>query len=412
MPPALEKSQLAMLLGDFGQAREVIASYVADGIRGYELCELAFVFHQATGDTDLLGTVTAALERSPDRFAALMARGVLARAAGSLDGALACFREARALCPGQPDTVLFEARALFEIGALDEAARMFEALSQPGLDIPDAIWNARLCALLRHPTLPPPGARVEILVSFHKPHRVIEHPMLRPIHVGKARSDLDLGFPGDDQGDNISSANDRYCELTAQYWAWKNPGSATHVGFCHYRRYFWFGIEPSLPYRFATPYSKYSVPRRMVDRFDFRPPVDFVTKLIAEYDIVVPRPLELFETVREQWSAHHPGGMLDLVERVLALRDPQDGRAAREVFDGTRMAPFNMFIMRREVFEDYAAWLFGALFLLDEASATLTGAPMEPRMAGYLGERLLNVFLHRRRQEGARVLEAPIVTLL
>ena len=41
----------------------------------------------------------------------------------------------------------------------------------------------------------------------------------------------------DDEGDNISNKNKTYCELTAQYWAWKNM-EADYYGFFHYRRYF------------------------------------------------------------------------------------------------------------------------------------------------------------------------------
>ncbi len=40
----------------------------------------------------------------------------------------------------------------------------------------------------------------------------------------------------DNQGENISSKNKMYCELTAQYWAWKNL-DADYYGFFHYRRY-------------------------------------------------------------------------------------------------------------------------------------------------------------------------------
>lgn len=401
-----------MLFGNFDEARDLIRAYVADGIRSYDLCELAIAFHQITGDTETLATVAAALDREPDHFPALMARGVLAAAASSFDAALACWREARSLLPGQPDPLLFEARMLARLGRLDEAARIFEPLSRPGLDMPDALWNAHLCALLRAPADPPPGARLEILVCFHKPHRMLDHSVLRPIQVGKARSAVDLGIQGDDQGDNISLANDRYCELTAQYWAWRNPGPATHVGFCHYRRYFWFGIEPSYPYKFAVPYANISIPRRLADTFEFKVPPALATRLVAEQDIVVPRPIDLGETVRAQWERHHPGGPLDMVERALAFRDPADGQAARALFEGTRMVPFNMFIMRRDLFDQYAAWLFDALFLLDRMSVALTGEALPARMAGYLGERLLNVFLLRRRSDGARVLETPMVTLL
>ena len=47
------------------------------------------------------------------------------------------------------------------------------------------------------------------------------------------------GVYQDNQGNNISSVNKSYCELTTQYWAWKNM-QADYYGFCHYRRFFSF----------------------------------------------------------------------------------------------------------------------------------------------------------------------------
>ena len=41
-----------------------------------------------------------------------------------------------------------------------------------------------------------------------------------PVHVGK-KGKTDLGYQGDDTGDNISDKNTNYCELTGLYWAWK-----------------------------------------------------------------------------------------------------------------------------------------------------------------------------------------------
>lgn len=42
----------------------------------------------------------------------------------------------------------------------------------------------------------------------------------------------------DSEGNNISTANPYYCELTAQYWGWKNDKVDCYTGICHYRRYF------------------------------------------------------------------------------------------------------------------------------------------------------------------------------
>ena len=76
-----------------------------------------------------------------------------------------------------------------------------------------------------------------ILVACHKPCNMYNKGIYTPIQVGKAISEYDLGIIGDDTGDNISQKNPSYCELTAQYWAWKNV-DCRYIGLCHYRRYF------------------------------------------------------------------------------------------------------------------------------------------------------------------------------
>ena len=57
-----------------------------------------------------------------------------------------------------------------------------------------------------------------------------------PIQVGAALAGKKLpGIRHDDEGDNISDKNKSYCELTAQYWAWKNEEASLdgyHVILC------------------------------------------------------------------------------------------------------------------------------------------------------------------------------------
>ena len=84
------------------------------------------------------------------------------------------------------------------------------------------------------------GRDIRIFVSTHKPVDTFASDILQPVQVGAARAAKRFSFClQDDAGENISQLNAQYCELTTQYWAWKNTDSP-YVGFCHYRRYFDF----------------------------------------------------------------------------------------------------------------------------------------------------------------------------
>ena len=80
--------------------------------------------------------------------------------------------------------------------------------------------------------------RTAILVAAHKPFAPVAPAGYLPVQVGAALADRDLGFARDDGGENISQKNPQYCELTAQYWAWKNLPGPEVLGLVHYRRYF------------------------------------------------------------------------------------------------------------------------------------------------------------------------------
>ena len=74
--------------------------------------------------------------------------------------------------------------------------------------------------------------KIQIIVAAHKAYRMPTDPMYLPLHVGKAGKDLELGFQGDNTGENISEKNATYCELTGLYWAWKNLDA--HLQYVHH----------------------------------------------------------------------------------------------------------------------------------------------------------------------------------
>lgn len=64
---------------------------------------------------------------------------------------------------------------------------------------------------------------IKILIACHKDTALLDSKILTPIHVGAAKADRRFEqMLSDDTGDQISAKNPMYCELTAQYWAWKN----------------------------------------------------------------------------------------------------------------------------------------------------------------------------------------------
>ena len=64
---------------------------------------------------------------------------------------------------------------------------------------------------------------IKIFLSYRKENKLLSNNILTPIQTGRAIADeVFEGMIGDDTGDNISKENEKYCELTAQYWVWKH----------------------------------------------------------------------------------------------------------------------------------------------------------------------------------------------
>ena len=73
----------------------------------------------------------------------------------------------------------------------------------------------------------------KVFVMTHKKINLQEDDTFIPLHVGRACAD-DLGYIGDNTGDNISEYNKFFGELTGLYWIWKNYEGSENIGICHY----------------------------------------------------------------------------------------------------------------------------------------------------------------------------------
>ena len=73
---------------------------------------------------------------------------------------------------------------------------------------------------------------------------------------------------------------------------------------------------------------------------------------------------------------------------------------------------FNMFVMKRAQFNAYCAWLFDILFELERRLDISSYTTYDARVFGFVGERLLDVWLAGTPEgRGTRVAELPVLHL-
>lgn len=247
-------------------------------------------------------------------------------------------------------------------------------------------------------------ADIKLFVCCHQPAQVPKHPLLVPIQVGAALADTHFpGFLHDDTGDNISGKNRSYCELTAQYWAWKNMDT-DYYGFFHYRRYLYPDIHAGQPYIIAR---EPTLP--LLDRLGY----DGFAELIQRYDLILPKGENMYIPVREHYAnaPFHYGKDLNLVEQIVREQHPWMIEAMEAYFSSTVCYFGNIYIMNRHVFRDYCAWFFTILEQFDRCADLTNYSVQERRVDGYLAERLFGVYYTERKKQ-LKTLELPRVHFL
>lgn len=234
---------------------------------------------------------------------------------------------------------------------------------------------------------------VQILVATHKVYRMPDDPMYLPIQLGASIDvndefkEPDLGYLKDNVGENISSRNPSFCELTGLYWGWKHL-KADYIGLVHYRRHF-----KGHRVRGAGASG---------DQFDDILRYEELAPMLGRYKVFVPRKRHYFiETLYSHYAHTHFAEHLDKTREILAEKYPEYVDAFDQVMQETSAHMFNMAIMERGLMDQYCTWMFDILFTLETKVDVSDYSFYQGRYSGRVGELIFNVWLRYQVQSGA-----------
>ncbi len=219
--------------------------------------------------------------------------------------------------------------------------------------------------------------KITVVVAVHKRYRMPQEKCYLPLHVGK-EGKADLGYIGDNTGDNISLKNPYYCELTGLYWMWRNLDS-DYLGLVHYRRYFASERKPDRRDKFAGILSE----REM-------------KQLLRRYDIILPKKRRYYiENLYSHYAHTHYAEHLDYTREIIKKKCPGYLPAFDLVMKRTYGHMFNMFIMSRTKCDAYCSWLFPILEELEKKIDVKKYDAFQARLFGRVSELLLDVWLEK-----------------
>lgn len=217
---------------------------------------------------------------------------------------------------------------------------------------------------------------IKVLVATHKEYQMPTGDVYLPVFVGNAiHPENNPGFQGDDEGENISLKNKNYNELTAIYWAWKNL-DADAVGLVHYRRY----LGKTKKKDFSSILNKNDI----TNLFD------------SGNDVIVPKRRDyLIESNYSHYINSHEQEPINKLKEIILSDYPEYNKSYHKVMNDHKAHMFNMFIMRRELFDQYCEWLFDILAKIEKEIDITKYSTYEKRVYGFLSELMLDIWLDK-----------------
>lgn len=221
---------------------------------------------------------------------------------------------------------------------------------------------------------------IKVIVTTHKKYKMPSDQMYLPVRVGADIENDNFGYQADNVGENISSKNPYYCELTGLYWAWKNL-KADYIGLAHYRRH--FSIQKKLP-------------KGIDERVEKALTLEEADKILENVDVILSKKRRYYiETIYSHYKHTMYVEPLDETKKILEEKYPEYLKEFNKLSKATSAHMFNMFIMKRELLDEYCNWLFDILFELEKRIDASKYNNFHARFFGRISEILLNIWINK-----------------
>lgn len=248
-------------------------------------------------------------------------------------------------------------------------------------------------------------SNIKIFVT-HTPNRksqMVENDIFQHIVAGAVYNKGKIDILADNTGDNISEKNKSYCELTTQYWAWKNV-DADYYGFFHYRRYLSFndkqikeGDWGTIEYPFLT--------EEAVNELGLNEKK--IEQKVKNYDFLIAKHIntKVMDGAKSIYDHYSRGYELhiedyDLMLKIIDEKYPFLTECAKKYTKGKNFYPCNMFIMKKDLFNEFCEIMFGILEEFEKRADMSKYSREAYRVTGHLGERITGIFYEYILQRG------------
>lgn len=238
---------------------------------------------------------------------------------------------------------------------------------------------------------------IKIYNGFHADCELIDTNIVKPLLLGADFNKSNIeGVAKDNTGDNISDKNKMYCELTGQYWMWKNV-ECDYIGFFHYRRQMIFNdnYDSKVSEWGLVNFDAYD--NNVVEKLGLTD--ENIEAYVKDYDLILPKKWDVTNANSKNMYEHYEKSSqylhiedLEIATKILLEKYPEYKDVIENEHVATEGYFTNIFLMKKEIYNKYCEWLFD---ILEEAEKQIDATyynQQEYRVTGYIAEWLCSVY--------------------